>query len=75
MKRTNSGKVEFYRVTINTAISLIEERSGRKMDVIDPSIEDKVDKAIEYGNVSDLKKIHLALCEMYETVKKRALLA
>jgi len=75
MKQANFGKVEFYRVAINTVTSLIEERTGRKMHAINPTIEAKVETAIEYGNVKELKELHLKLSEMYDTLKKKALTA
>lgn len=70
MKQANFGKVEFYRVTINTAISLIEERTGRKMHDIDCTIEGRVERAIEFANVKELKELHEALGEMYESSKR-----
>jgi len=75
MARVNSGKVEFYRVMIYTVMSLIEDSSGNKLDSIDATIEDKVATAVAYGNVSELKKLHSALDEMYKTVKKKARMA
>lgn len=75
MNRANSGKVEFYKVAIHLAMSLIEERTGRKLHTLDANIEQKVETAIEYGNITELKKLHLALSEMYEVHKKKALIA
>ena len=74
MKRASSGKVEFYRVAITTAISLIEERRERKMHLIDASIEARIEQALEYGDVKKLKELHTALFEMYEPIKKKALI-
>lgn len=75
MKRVNTAKVEFYRVTIQTCVALIEERSGRSIRLLDMTIEPKLENALLYGNVTELKKLHLALAEMYDRVKKRALIA
>lgn len=75
MKRTNLAKVEFYRTTIYLAIDLIEERTGSKLHTLDVNIESKVENALAYRNVTELKKLHLALSELYDRVKKRALIA
>lgn len=73
--KLNSAKAGFYATAIHLCMDLIEERTGSKLHTLDPHIERKVETAIEYGNVTELKKLHLALSEMYTRVKKRALLA
>lgn len=75
MRRANLAKVEFYRTAIYLAMSLIEERTGKKLATLDADIERKVEKAIEFSSVVELKKLHLALDEMYTRVKKKALIA
>jgi hypothetical protein len=75
MKRTDSAKAAFYRVGIYLVVELIEERTGKKLATLDVDIERRIDNAIEYSNVKELKELHLALGEMYEKVKKRALIA
>lgn len=75
MRRANSGKVEFYKTMITIATDLIEELTGSKMDALDPSIEPRLERALEFSNTKELKELHLRLDEMLAVTKKKGIFA
>lgn len=75
MRRANSGKVEFYKTMISIATDLIEELTGSKLEAIDASIEPRLERALEFSNIKELKELHLRLDEMLAVTKKKGIFA
>lgn len=75
MARTNMAKVEFYKLLIGLALDLIEEHTGSKLITIDASLDHRLECAIEYHNVKELKEVYLRLDEMLQNAKRRGIYA
>lgn len=69
--RANTARIDFYKTITTLGIDLIEARTGKTMHEIDPSIENRLEVALHYGNVKELRELHNIIEGMYDAVKRK----
>lgn len=75
MKRSNLAKVELYTLMIGLSTDLIEEATGSKLEKLDATLDARLERALTYNNVKELKEVHLRLDEMLQNLKHKSMYA